>query len=78
MKHSLRVGVLMVLIALALGACGGVEKEAKARPYQRTLKPCALANTARRNSNPHSPSELARAGRVHHWSCPITWPSLEE
>jgi hypothetical protein len=32
MKHSLRVGVLMVLIALALSACGVVEREAKARP----------------------------------------------
>jgi hypothetical protein len=39
MKHSFRFGVLMVLIALALSACGGIEKEAKARPLPEDPQP---------------------------------------
>jgi hypothetical protein len=41
-SHVLRLGLLVVLVALALSACGGGEKKAKARPLPedpKTLRP---------------------------------------
>ena len=66
-SQALRLGLLVTVLVLALSACGGDEKKAKAVPYQRTRKPCAPELTARRSSSPHSPSMSARDGQARRW-----------
>jgi hypothetical protein len=70
-RPALGLGLVLTLAVLALSACGGggsaqdqakALEELKARPYQRTLKPCALANTTRSSSSLRSPSGSARVG----------------
>ena len=65
-RRSLGLGLLAVLLALVTSACGGGEKESKARPCPRTRKPCNPAYTAPRSSSPPSPSGSVKAGNTYH------------
>jgi hypothetical protein len=68
----LSLGLLVVVVVLALSACGGEEKKAKARPLPEEPKTLR----ARRSSSPHSPSMSARDGQAHPWKRPTAWRSL--
>ena len=57
--HVLSLGLLVVLVVLALSACGGDEKKAKARPLPEDPKTLRL-------------SGLGRAGRTSRRKCPIS------
>jgi hypothetical protein len=70
-RRALRLGLVVTLAVLALSACDGearhrakpmLKRNPKPAPYQRTLKPCALANITRSSSSPRSPSGSPRVG----------------
>jgi hypothetical protein len=73
----LSLGLLVVLVVLALSACGGGEKKAKARPLPedpKTLRPGTYRSEE--FSSPHSPSGSARDGQAHPWKRPTSCRSL--
>jgi hypothetical protein len=84
MKAEMRRAMLLLsattMALLALTACSGgsSQEEAKARPYRRTRKSCAPANTTQRSSSPRSHSALERAGQVYHQRRLTSWESHGE
>jgi hypothetical protein len=80
-RRSLGLGLLAVLVALLVtSACGGGEKESKARPLpedEKALRPGTYRSEE--FTSPHSPSMWARDGQAHPWKRrkrPTTWISI--